>query len=138
MPEATAQLFTADGYVRTGDIGYLDEDGYLFIVDRKKDIIIRGGENISAAEVEAALYACDGIAEVCVFGMPDERLGEVPVALVLPKDGQQISADELRSFLEGRLARFKLPEQIIFADAPLPRLGTGKIDRRALKAQFAR
>jgi acyl-CoA synthetase (AMP-forming)/AMP-acid ligase II len=137
-PQATEELFTNDGFVRSGDVGYLDEDGYLFIVDRKKDIIIRGGENISAAEVEAALYACDGIAEVCVFGMPDERLGEVPVALVLPKDGQQISADELRSFLEGRLARFKLPEQIIFADAPLPRLGTGKIDRRALKAQFAR
>ena len=79
-PEATAAAFTADGYVRTGDIGYLDEDGYLFIVDRKKDIIIRGGENISAAEVEAALYACDGVGEAAVFGVPDDRLGEVPIA----------------------------------------------------------
>ena len=81
-PEATAAAFTADGYVKTGDIGYLDEDGYLFIVDRKKDIIIRGGENISAAEVEAAIYACEGVGEAAVFGVPDERLGEVPVAIV--------------------------------------------------------
>ena len=81
-PEATAALFTPDGYVRTGDVGYLDEDGYLFIVDRKKDIIIRGGENISAAEVEAACYACPAVAEASVFGAPDERLGEVPVAVI--------------------------------------------------------
>ena len=81
------QPFTADGYLRTGDIGYLDEDGYLFIVDRKKDIIIRGGENISAAEVEAACYACPAVAEAAVFGAPDERLGEVPVAIIYLKDG---------------------------------------------------
>ena len=86
-PEATAALFTDDLYVRTGDIGYLDEDGYLFIVDRKKEIIIRGGENISAAEVEAACYACPDIAEVSVFGVPDERLGEVPIAVIYLADG---------------------------------------------------
>jgi len=137
-PEATAELFTADGYVRTGDVGYLDEDGYLFIVDRKKDIIIRGGENIAAAEVEAECYACPSVAEVSVFGAPDERLGEVPVAIVFRKDGEQLSEEQLRCFLEGRLAKFKIPERILFADTPLPRLGTGKIDRRALKAQFAR
>ena len=137
-PEATEELFTADRFVRTGDVGYLDEDGYLFIVDRKKDIIIRGGENISAAEVEAEFYACDAVAEVAVFGAPDERLGEVPVAIVLPKDGAPLSDGQLRSFLDGRLAKFKMPERIIVADAPLPRLGTGKIDRRALKAQYAR
>jgi acyl-CoA synthetase (AMP-forming)/AMP-acid ligase II len=135
---ATEELFTADQFVRTGDVGYLDEDGYLFIVDRKKEIIIRGGENISAAEVEAELYACPEIAEVSVFGAPDERLGEVPVAIVLPKDGEQLDENALRSFLGGRLAKFKIPERIIFADAPLPRLGTGKIDRRALKAQYTR
>ena len=137
-PEATEELFTADRFVRTGDVGYLDEDGYLFIVDRKKDIIIRGGENISAAEVEAEFYACDAVAEVAVFAAPDERLGEVPVAIVLPKDGEPLSDEQLRSFLDGRLAKFKMPERIILADAPLPRLGTGKIDRRALKAQYAR
>jgi acyl-CoA synthetase (AMP-forming)/AMP-acid ligase II len=137
-PEATDALFTSDHYARTGDVGYLDEDGYLFIVDRKKEIIIRGGENISAAEVEAEFYACPDVAEVSVFGAPDERLGEVPIAIVLPKDGERLSEDSLRTFLDGRLAKFKIPERIIFADAPLPRLGTGKIDRRALKAQFAR
>ena len=137
-PQATEELFTADHFVRTGDVGYLDEDGYLFIVDRKKEIIIRGGENISAAEVEAELYACPAVAEASVFGVPDERLGEVPVAVVLPNDGEPLSEEGLRTFLDGKLAKFKIPERIIFADAPLPRLGTGKIDRRALKAQFAR
>jgi len=134
-PDATEALFTADGYVRTGDVGYLDEDGYLFIVDRKKEIIIRGGENISAAEVEAECYACPDVAEVAVFGAPDERLGEVPVAVVHTKNG--LSEEDLRLFLEQRLARFKIPARFIFSEEPLPRLGTGKIDRRALKAQHA-
>jgi acyl-CoA synthetase (AMP-forming)/AMP-acid ligase II len=134
-PEATKALFTDDGYIRTGDVGYLDEDGYLFIVDRKKEIIIRGGENISAAEVEAACYDCEDVAEVAVFGAPDERLGEVPVAVVHSKNS--LSEEQLRAFLESRIARFKVPERIIFSSEPLPRLGTGKIDRRALKAQHA-
>jgi acyl-CoA synthetase (AMP-forming)/AMP-acid ligase II len=134
-PEATAALFTSDGYIRTGDVGYLDEDGYLFIVDRKKEIIIRGGENISAAEVEAECYACPDVDEVAVFGAPDERLGEVPVAIVHSKNG--LSEESLRSFLEPRLARFKIPARFIFSETPLPRLGTGKIDRRTLKAQYA-
>jgi acyl-CoA synthetase (AMP-forming)/AMP-acid ligase II len=137
-PQATDDLFSAEYFVRTGDVGYLDEDGYLFIVDRKKEIIIRGGENISAAEVEAELYACPEVAEVSVFGTPDERLGEVPIAIVLRKNGAQLDEEGLRSFLDGRLAKFKIPERIIFSDEPLPRLGTGKIDRRALKAQHTR
>ncbi|HEX5238549.1 MAG TPA: class I adenylate-forming enzyme family protein [Sphingomicrobium sp.] len=135
-PDATAALFTADRYARTGDVGYLDEDGYLFIVDRKKDIIIRGGENISAAEVEAACYACPDVAEASVFGAPDERLGEIPVAVIYASAA--LNAEDLTSFLEQRIARFKVPERIIFSDQPLPRLGTGKIDRRSLKAQYAR
>jgi long-chain acyl-CoA synthetase len=135
-PEATAALFTEDGYVRTGDMGYLDEDGYLFIVDRKKDIIIRGGENISAVEVEAACYACPEVAEVAVFGAPDERLGEVPVAVIHVKAA--LTEGALREFLDHRIAKFKIPERIIFSKEPLPRLGTGKIDRRSLKAQYAR
>jgi acyl-CoA synthetase (AMP-forming)/AMP-acid ligase II len=134
-PTATDALFTGDGYVRTGDVGYLDEDGYLFIVDRKKDIIIRGGENISAAEVEAECYACPDVAEIAVFGAPDERLGEVPVAVVHARNG--LSEEALRSFLEQRLARFKVPARFIFSAEPLPRLGTGKIDRRTLRAQYA-
>jgi acyl-CoA synthetase (AMP-forming)/AMP-acid ligase II len=135
-PLATTELFTADGWVRTGDIGYLDEDGYLFIVDRKKDIIIRGGENISAAEVEAACYACAKVGEASVFAVPDERLGEVPIAVIHPRDG--LTEDELHEFLEERLAKFKIPSRFIFSADPLPRLGTGKIDRQSLKAQYAR
>ena len=134
-PEATEALFTDDGYIRTGDVGYLDEDGYLFIVDRKKEIIIRGGENISAAEVEAECYACPDVAEVAVFGTPDERLGEVPVAIVHSRGG--LTEEQLRAHLESRIARFKIPERFIFSADPLPRLGTGKIDRRSLKAQYA-
>jgi long-chain acyl-CoA synthetase len=136
-PDATAALFSPDGYVRTGDIGLLDDDGYLFIVDRKKEIIIRGGENISAAEVEAECYSCPSVAEVSVFGVPDERLGEVPIAIVHLKNGEPMTEADLLSFLNGKLARFKIPERIIFTEQPLPRLGTGKIDRRALKAQYA-
>jgi acyl-CoA synthetase (AMP-forming)/AMP-acid ligase II len=136
-PDATDATLSPTGYVRTGDIGYLDEDGYLFIVDRKKEIIIRGGENISAAEVEAECYACPSVAEAAVFAAPDERLGEVPVAVVHVKSGERLEAEELRAFLDGKLARFKIPERIIISPEPLPRLGTGKIDRRALKAQYA-
>ena len=135
-PAATERLFTADGYVRTGDIGYLDEDDYLFIVDRKKDIIIRGGENISAAEVEAACYACPEVAEASVFGIADDRLGEVPLAIIYVKPGSDLDESSLREFLVTRLAAFKVPARMIFSTEPLPRLGTGKIDRVALKAQY--
>ncbi len=136
-PEATAAAFTADGYFRSGDIGFIDEDGYLFIVDRKKDIIIRGGENISSQEVEAACYACPAVAEAAVFAAPDERLGEVPVAVLYLREGSHLDAAGLKAFLEARLAAFKIPERMIFSADPLPRLGTGKIDRVALKAQYA-
>src|SRR5688572_23938656 len=134
---ATRAAFTDDLFLRTGDIGYVDEDGYLFIVDRKKDIIIRGGENISAQEVEAAIYACEGVGEAAVFGVPDERLGEVAVAIVRPRDDCALSEEELRAFLATRLAAFKIPAQFHFAGEPLPRLGTGKIDRIALKQRFS-
>jgi acyl-CoA synthetase (AMP-forming)/AMP-acid ligase II len=135
-PDATRAAFTDDGYFRTGDLGYLDEDGYLFIVDRKKDIIIRGGENISAAEVEAACYDHPQVAEASVFGAPDERLGEVPVAVIHPRG--DLAESVLREFLEGHVAGFKVPARFIFRAEPLPKLGTGKIDRVALKALYAR
>ena len=135
-PEATAASFTADHFLKTGDIGYLDEDGYLFIVDRKKDIIIRGGENIAGAEVEAAIYACAGVAEAAVFGAPDERLGEIVVAVLYPTAEGGADESELRTFLEGKLAAYKVPERMVFSDEPLPRLGTGKIDRVALKQKY--
>ena len=133
---ATTAAFTPDGWLRTGDIGYLDAEGYLFIVDRKKDIIIRGGENIACAEVEAAIYACPAVGEAAVLGAPDERLGEIPVAVIHVNDGALLDEGELRAFLGPRLAAFKVPARFHFAVHPLPRLGTGKIDRVALRSQF--
>jgi long-chain acyl-CoA synthetase len=133
---ATRAAFTADGYLRTGDIGYLDEDNYLFIVDRKKDIIIRGGENISAAEVEAAIYASPEVGEAAVFGVADDRLGEVPVAIVYGEK-QDIDADALLGRLSAHLAQFKLPAAIHVSHEPLPKLGTGKIDKVSLRRRFA-
>jgi long-chain acyl-CoA synthetase len=135
-PEATAAAFTADRYFRTGDIGYLDEDGYLFIVDRKKDIIIRGGENISCQEVEAAFYESPDVAEVAVFGLPDARFGEVPGAVVHLADGATLTEQGLRDFLEPRIAAFKVPERIWLSPDPLPRLGTEKIDKVSLRNHY--
>ena len=138
--EATSGAYTGDAYFRTGDLGYLDEDGYLFIVDRKKDIIIRGGENISCIEVEEAIYAHPDIAECSVFGVADERMGEVPAAVFFLKDGcGTLSAEDLRSFLLDHIAPFKVPleQHIVCSDDALPRLGTQKVDKRALKARYS-
>jgi acyl-CoA synthetase (AMP-forming)/AMP-acid ligase II len=110
----------------------------LFIVDRKKDIIIRGGENIACAEVEAEIYACPAVAEVSVLGIPDERLGEVPLAVIYLHPEQSLTEEALRAYLEPRMAAFKIPARMIFAEDPLPKLGTGKIDRIAIKAQYRR
>ena len=135
-PDATAAAFSADGYFLTGDIGYLDEDGYLFIVDRKKDIIIRGGENISCQEVEAAIYEHPLVAEVAVFGLPDERFGEVPGAVVHFHDGEALDEAALQGFLCEHIAAFKVPARIWIAAEPLPRLGTEKIDKVGLRAKY--
>jgi acyl-CoA synthetase (AMP-forming)/AMP-acid ligase II len=135
-PGATDEAFTTDRYFRSGDVGYLDEDGYLFIVDRKKDIIIRGGENISCQEVEAAFYENEDVAEVAVFGIPDPRFGEVPGAVVHAADGRTLTVDGLRAFLASRLAAFKVPERIWIAPDPLPRLGTEKIDKVTIRNHY--
>lgn len=137
--EATDAAFTKDGYFRTGDLGYLDADEYLFIVDRKKDIIIRGGENIACPEVEGGIYEHEAIAECSVFGLPDERMGEVPAAVYHTKDGHDLSPEQLRDFMLTKLAPFKVPllEHIWQADTALPRLGTQKIDKRTVRTQFA-
>ncbi len=137
-PAATAAAFTADGWFRSGDIGYLDEDGYLFIVDRKKDIIIRGGENIACVEVEAALYAHEAVAEASVFGVPSDRLGEEPVAVVHLNDGETLTEADLCAFAAERLAAFKVPASIYVSPEPLPKLGTGKIDKVSLRAAWAK
>ncbi len=135
-PEATAAAIMPDGYFRSGDLGYLDEDGYLFIVDRKKDIIIRGGENISCIEVEQAIYAHPDIAEASVFGLPDERLGEMVGAVWLAKQGRSLSEAELHQFLMTRIAAFKIPARYWQEHETLPRLGTEKVDKRALRARY--
>ena len=134
--EATRQAIMPDGFFRSGDLGYLDEDGYLFIVDRKKDIIIRGGENISCIEVEEAIYAHPEVAEASVFGMPDERMGEQPTGVYLVKDGCSVSEDQLRGFLLERIAPFKVPVRLWQEHETLPRLGTEKVDKRTLKARY--
>jgi long-chain acyl-CoA synthetase len=135
-PDATAEAIMPDGYFRTGDLGFLDPDGYLFIVDRKKDIIIRGGENISCQEVEAMLYEHSAVAEACVFGLPDERLGEVPGAAVFLHPASTADEVELRAHVKAHLAAFNTPEKIWISDAPLPRLGTEKIDKVGLRKRF--
>jgi long-chain acyl-CoA synthetase len=134
--EATRAAFTADGYFKTGDIGYLDEDDYLFIVDRKKDIIIRGGENISSQDVEAAIYGHISVSEAAVFGIPDDRLGEVPAAVIYCEEDGTLNEDALRLFLQERLAAYKVPDRIWVHDEPLPKLGTGKIDKVMLREKY--
>ncbi|MEQ1498541.1 MAG: class I adenylate-forming enzyme family protein [Novosphingobium sp.] len=134
--EATRQAIMPDGFFRSGDLGYLDADGYLFIVDRKKDIIIRGGENISCIEVEEAIYAHPDVAEASVFGMADEKFGELPTGVYLAKDGREVSEEQLRAFLLTRIAAFKVPVRLWQERETLPRLGTEKVDKRTLKARY--
>ncbi len=134
--EATTAAIMPDGFFRSGDLGYLDEDGYLFIVDRKKDIIIRGGENISCIEVEEAIYAHPDVAEASVFGMADEKFGELPTGVFLLKEGCTLSEAELRDYLKQTMAPFKVPVRLWQEHETLPRLGTEKVDKRTLKARY--
>ena len=129
-PEATRETLT-DGWVRSGDIGYMDEEGFVFITDRKKDMVIRGGENIGCQEVEAAIYDHPDVSECAVFGVPDERLGEALAAVVVPKPGRSLAADDIKAHVAGHLARFKVPEHVEFM-AELPRNASGKVLKRAL------
>ncbi len=133
---ATKAAFFDNGYFRSGDLGYLDADGYLFIVDRKKDIIIRGGENISCQEVEAAIYEHPETNECAVFGLPDERLGEVVGAVIWMKSESQVTADDMCSFLSARLAAYKVPCKIWMSNDALPKLGSEKIDKVSLRNQY--
>jgi long-chain acyl-CoA synthetase len=133
-PEETART-VRDGWLHTGDMGRLDEDGFLFIVERKKDLIIRGGFNIYPREVEEALYAHPQVAEAAVVGMQDPVMGEDVVAFVVLKDGPGVSGEEIAAFCESRLARFKCPKQIRFVTS-LPKSPIGKILRKELRAQL--
>jgi fatty-acyl-CoA synthase len=134
-PEATRAVLT-DGWLHTGDMAVWDEETYIHIVDRKKDIIISGGENISSIEVERAISAHPAVLECAVVAAPDAKWGEIPVAIVVPKPGQAIDRDELEAFLRTRIAKFKLPRGIEFSGEPLPKTGTGKILKRELRENF--
>ncbi|MCB1689843.1 MAG: long-chain fatty acid--CoA ligase [Halioglobus sp.] len=131
-PEATAAAIDAEGWFHSGDVGYFDEDGFLFICDRLKDMVISGGENVYPAEVESALYKHDSIAEVAVIGLPDEKWGEAVTAVVALHDGHELTLEELRSFAEPMLARYKLPLRLHVVDA-LPRNPAGKVLKFVLK-----
>ncbi len=132
-PEATAAVLW-DGWLFTGDLATLDDDGFVTIVDRKKNIIIRGGENIACLDVEAAIHRHADVIEAGVFAVPDGRLGEAVGAAVQLHDGAALDAAALRDFLAGHIAPFKIPEHIWFLDRPLPRGATDKLDRRRLRA----
>jgi len=134
MPEETAETLRG-GWFHTGDMGRFDEEGYLWIVDRKKDMIISGGENIYPAEVEDAIHAHPKVADVGVVGMHDTKWGESPLAVVVVIPGEELTADEIIAFARERLAGFKTPKQVIFADE-LPRTSTGKILKKDLRAMY--
>ncbi|MCH8627629.1 long-chain fatty acid--CoA ligase [Arsenicicoccus piscis] len=132
-PDATAGALDEDGWLRTGDVARVDEEGYLYIVDRLKDMIISGGENIYPAEVEQAIYEHPGVAEVAVIGMPDERWGEVGRAVVVAKPGAALSESDILDHLDGRLARYKIPRRVDLVEE-LPHNASGKLVKTRLRA----
>jgi len=134
-PEATAETFV-DGWVRTGDLAKLDEEGFLYIVDRAKDIIIRGGENIYSSEVEDVLYAFPGVTDAALIGVPHKILGEEPVAVVHMAPGTSATQEALQDFVRERLAAFKVPVQVRFVSDTLPRNANGKILKKDLRELF--
>jgi len=136
-PDATAASIT-DGWLHTGDIARIDEDGFIFIVDRKKDMVLRGGENVYCAEVEAAIYRHPAIAECCVFGVPDTRLGEEVAVAVVLKPGESLDEAALRSFVGGLISNYKVPRHIWFMAEALPRNASGKFLRRELRDRLAK
>ncbi len=131
-PEATAEVIK-DGWFYSGDIGKLDELGFLIILDRAKDIVIRGGENIGCAEVEYAIAEHPSVSEVSVYGIPDERLGEVPCASIMLAKGKELDYEELQRFLKTKIAAFKIPARAFFQTQQLPRIATGKIAKKELR-----
>ncbi len=137
MPEKTAAEFRADGFFITGDLGRIDENGYVHIVGRGKDLIISGGLNIYPKEVEGEIDALPGVVESAVIGLPDADFGEAVVAVVVREKGASLSEDDIRAALAGRLAKFKQPKRIQFVDA-LPRNTMGKVQKNVLRESYAK
>jgi len=135
-PEATAEVFNDDGWFKSGDLGYFDGP-FLHIVDRVKDLVIRGGENISCIEVEAAIYEHSDVLEACIIGIPDERLGEQVAAAIHLKPGVEKLPKDIQEFLDGKIAKFKIPFEIRFYTDPLPKIASGKFDKPQLRKLFA-
>jgi acyl-CoA synthetase (AMP-forming)/AMP-acid ligase II len=133
-PEKTASAFYSDWF-RSGDVGYLDKDGFLYLVDRKKDMIISGGENIASSEVERVIYELPDVREVAVIGLPDERWGEKPIAVVVLADGAVLELQDLADHCRTRLASFKIPKQLVIRDS-LPRNPSGKVLKRVLRVEL--
>ncbi|MCU1276385.1 MAG: AMP-dependent synthetase and ligase, partial [Bryobacterales bacterium] len=134
-PAGTAAVMNG-AWLQTGDMAVWDEENYIHIVDRKKDIIISGGENISSIEVEKAIFAHPAVFECAVVAAPDAKWGEIPVAFVVRKPGMALTQDELCAFLQERIAKFKMPRAVEFVDGALPKTGTGKILKRELREKF--
>jgi long-chain acyl-CoA synthetase len=134
-PQETSRTFQ-DGMFRTGDIGYRDADGYFYILDRLKDMIVTGGENVYSGEVEAVIYQHPAVLEAAVFGIPDPQWGELVTACVVWKPGQALSADELIAHCRRFLANYKIPRRVEFSETELPKSGSGKILKRALRERF--
>ncbi|CAG4927705.1 class I adenylate-forming enzyme family protein [Acidithrix sp. C25] len=131
-PEANAKTFV-DGFLRSGDIGHLDENGLVYVDDRIKDMVIRGGENVYCAEVESAIYEYPAVYEAAVFGLPHPRLGEEVAASIYLKEGSKVSPQEISSFLSKKIASYKIPTKLYIESDPLPRGATGKIQKRELR-----
>ncbi len=131
-PEATAKTLK-DGWLYTGDMAMRDEDGFIFLVDRKKDVIITGGENLYPVQIEDYIRGCDKVADVAVIGLPDDRLGEIAAAIIKIKDGYTCTEEEIEEFCKG-MPRYKRPRKIIFAD--VPRNPTGKIEKPLLRKTY--
>jgi acyl-CoA synthetase (AMP-forming)/AMP-acid ligase II len=135
-PEETAKaLSLPDGWLLTGDVGYLDEDGFLTLVERSKDMLVSGGENVYPAEIENVIYRHHAVAECAVFGIPDERWGEVPAAHVVLSPGTVVTSDELIQFCASQIARFKRPRLVKFVDS-LPKTAIGKIQKNKLREPY--
>ncbi|MDE0702224.1 MAG: AMP-binding protein [Rhodospirillaceae bacterium] len=132
-PEATADAFTEDDWFRTGDLGRVDRDGYFFVEDRKTDMIISGGENIYPAELERILAEADDLAEFAVVGRPDEKWGETPVCIAVPRPGSAVTEETVLALFDGRLARYKRPRAVVLTQGPLPRTPLGKVRRFELR-----
>ena len=133
--EATDEVFNSDGWFKSGDLGYID-DGFVFIVDRVKDLVIRGGENISCIEVEAAIYNHPSVQEAAVFGIPEERLGETLCVAICLKPSAELTEQELRDFLQDKLAAYKIPSSMQIGIEELPRVASGKFSKKQLRDDF--